>query len=67
MKLHVDGTNTDGAGDVSKLSLSAFVKHLVIIHSRLATSEFFFFLQVVNIGDFDIQKAVKRLRQIKSV
>jgi hypothetical protein len=68
IKLHVGGTSTDDPGDVLKPLLSAFIQNLVTLHHRSVQLRFFhIFLQIVNIGDFDIQKAVKRERQIKSV
>jgi hypothetical protein len=48
-----------------KLLLNTFVQHLVTLHHRLFPLRFF--LTVVNIGYFDIKKAVKRRRQIQSV
>jgi hypothetical protein len=54
-----------------KLLLSTFVQPIVTLHHRLVSFQFFFvlifFLPLVPVGDFDIQKAVKRLRQTKSL
>jgi hypothetical protein len=68
IKLHVHGTSTDDPGDVLKLLLSACVHNLVTLHHRSVRNRFFLiFLEIINIGDFDFPKGVKRPRQIKSV
>lgn len=65
----MDGTCTDDPGDVAE----AFVKNFYITRSHtsppLSSIQVFcsHFLPLVPVSDFDIQKAVERLRPTKSV